>query len=428
MKKIVALLLSLLMLLGCAALAESAEKTAAVMTLSNIQLSDGSETHGLGDLVVSAILDAAGDPTFVLTADDGNEYLAALAAKLDGQGKASVTVEGVDATYTGDLTALLQQSGADASSISQLTSVLPELPTAMKELVPMLDAVVLPPFTGVTIPKLDVSALLAGFVTGEADGATTFTIPYEQFVALLDMVSEYAGMVGSQVPNIDQVTGLIDQLKSNGQGIAVNGAIQDDGTTQTVVFNVLPVQNGTTSETPVLALVLATAENSITLAAAQDVNSDPMITLAVTSDPSVPRLDVALDAMGSAMAFRMYPSDGLQVVELAANAGDDVSVLFTYGAKDGVDVLDLTANASVGSFQLTFNTVKGDDGLRSGTVELNAGGVSATADIDMYLDTASPVEIEWPATEKDLSELDDSVMQTAVAPLIEYINGLEAAA
>lgn len=428
MKKIVALLLSLLMLLGCAALAESAEETAAVMTLSNIQLSDGNETHGLGDLVVSAILDAAGDPTFALTADDGNEYLAALAAKITTDGKLAVTVEGVDATYTGDIATLAQQSGAVASSISQFTSALPELPAAMKQLVPMLDQVVLPPFSGVTIPKLDVSALLAGFVTGEADGVTSFTIPYEQFVALMDMVSEYAGMLGGQVPNIEMVTGLIDQMKSNGQGFAVDGVIQDDGATQTVVFNVLPVQNGTTYETPVFALVLATAENSLTLAAAQDLDSDPMITLALTSDPSAPRLDVTLDAMGSTMAFRMYPSDGLQVVELSANAGDDVSVLFTYGAKDGVDVLDLAANASTGSFQLTFNTVKGDDGLRSGTVELNAGGVSATADVDMYLDTASPVEIEWPATEKDLSELDNSVMQTAIAPLIEYINGLEAAA
>ena len=59
---------------------------------------------------------------------------------------------------------------------------------------------------------------------------------------------------------------------------------------------------------------------------------------------------------------------------------------------------------------------------------LTASGMTITADVDMYLDTEAPVEITWPETEKDLSELDNSVLQTAIAPLTEYIGNLQAAA
>ena len=427
MKKIVALLLSLLLMLGCAALAESAEKAAAVMSLYNIEVSTGSESQSLGNLAVTLILDATDEPTLVLTAENDTEYLAAGAAKITTDGKLSITLEGVDATYTGDIAELAEQSGTDANTIAQFKEALPELPTAMKQLVPMLDELVLPPFSGVTIPKLDVSALLSGFVTGESDGVTSFTIPYDQFVALMDMVSEYAGMMGSQIPYVDQLTSLIDQLKTNGQGIAVDGAIQDDGTTQTVVFNVLPVDGGTTSETPVFALVVATAENSFTLAAAQDVNSDPMISLAVVSDPSTPRLDVALDAMGSGMTYSMYPNGALQVVELSGNAGSEFAAKFSYGNENNVDVLDFNLGADGNDVQMTFNTAKEDD-MRTGSVVFSAGGVTVTADVEMFLDATSPVGITWPETVKDLTELDNSVLQTAIEPLTEYINSLNAAA
>ena len=428
MKKIFALLLSLALMLSCAAMAEGAEKTAAVMELSNIEVSDGSQTQNLGDLAVSAILDAASDPTFVLTADDGTDYLAALAAKITTDGKLAVMVSGVDATYTGDIAALAQQSGTDASTIAQFTEALPQLPAVMKDLIPVLDSLVLPPFSGVAIPKLDVSALLAGFVTGESNGVTTFTIPSEQFTALLDMAEQYAGMLGSQVPNIDQVTALISQLKSSGISIAVDGTIQDDGATQVVTFNVLPVQGGTVGDTALFVLTLTTAENQLNLGAGQSAESGAMITLNVTSDPSTPRLDAELNAMGYGMAFRMYPSDGLQVVELTANAGDNVSMQFIYGVADGKDYLELNASASVGSFSLVFNTAKGADGVRSGVMQVETNGMQITADVAMYLADESPVGLEWPTTEKDLSELDDSVMETAMAPLTEYINSLQPAA
>ena len=429
MKKLTAILLALLLLLTSAALAEATAATAANMAFENVVVEVNGESAAVEGLVLTVGLDATGDPTMLLAVENGTELLSLAAAKVV-DGKLMITLTGADATYTADAATL---GGAQAEqALSQFAN--------LRDAIPQFDQLVLPPFPGVNIPKLDTTAMLRAYATGTEGDTTTFAISYEQVMGWLDMVKMYADLFGSQLasipnmPSLDQITGMIDQLKESQTGIAIDGTIADQGDAQVTTFNILPVEGGVTAEEPAMALTFTTAENSDTLVLGDPSGSATLASLELESDPATPSLELAMDLMGMAnFDIALFPEDGLQKLAVTAQASEqELDMDLAYGESDGRDLVNLGFSATGASLSLQFDTAKDESGVRTGTVKLDALNrdqtVTMSGDVTMWLDTAAPVEIEWPANELPLSELTSETAQAALAPVMEYLQTLEPAA
>lgn len=426
MKKLVAILLAALMLLAPVALAEN---TAAILTLTDIVATNGGESVPLTGLCITAAIDAENDPTFILTADDGTDYLAAAAMRIDAKGQMDITLENLDATYTADIMSLASQQGIDSSVAGMASQSYEELPELMRTLVPAMDELVLPAFSGVTIPKMDLSELLSGFITGESNGVSEFTIHYGQFVSLLDMVKQYASLAGSQIPNLDEVLSAIDEMKANGQGFMVRGTIEDNGRRQNVTASLIPVDNFVEMDSAVLKLSVSSEENTIVAIGMPEGQSGvPMFILNLLSDPAKPSLTAEMSIGEASISFRLFPEDGLQKMtfDVSSDGEDAFKVAFGYGNTNGRDLLNFEAFGGGSALSLNFDTAMGADGVRTGTVSFTADDVVITGNIAMQLSEEAPVEIAWPENRVSIEELDGEAMNEAMAPLMAYFENLEA--
>ena len=201
MKKIVALLLSVLMLLSMAAIAEeAADDTALITCISNIAMEntvDGqTQTINLDGFEAYLSLDTADGLAVVAQAFNGDDPLMLAVAKLvDTQ--VMVNIDGMDKTYVAEAA---QFQGVDTAELSSNLHGL--LPTLLQAKLPMVNIG--------SIPKADLTGLATMFGGQTSGNTTTFSIPAEMINMLIDQVVEAAKTSGSAIPGLDKVLPLIE--------------------------------------------------------------------------------------------------------------------------------------------------------------------------------------------------------------------------
>ena len=393
MKKILAIALVLMLLCLPMAMAEENGKTAAVLGLSNINVMG----QNLGELEVWMGLYANDLPTLLVSAMVGEEVLASGVGQLDGT-TVKFMFDGEDKAY-----------GQEVPQLSQYADQM----GSFKEIIPALDELVLPLIPGIAIPKLDVASLLSGI---SSDGKS-FTISTEMVDSLLDMASLYGDQLSAQVPQAKQLLDMLPQLKGM---LSLSGTVADEGDAQVTRVNLL-VQGSEAA-----TLVFSTKENDIRLGL--EASGTEQVALNLVSNPDANRYDLTLGAMGQDLgSMSLYQEDGMEkfVFDLSGT-GESVGFGFDYGTVDGVDIVKMALSAGQsGSFTLNLNTAKNEEGERTGTLSFEGNGMEISADVVMYLDDDDAGEITWPDSLLPLNEIDPS---NALAPVAEYINGLEAAA
>ena len=189
MKKLIALLISALMILSMTAIAETAEDTALIARISNIALdinANGEEQAvNLDGFEAYLSLDTADGVSLIGQAFNGDDPLALAVLKV-ADGQVQVVIGGVDKTYVIDVE---QLKGADLNSMGQ--EMRAALPGLVNMQIPMIPAI--------SLPKLSISPILGMFGTQEADGSVSFSVPSEMVDTLLDQVLDIAkGSMTSQ--------------------------------------------------------------------------------------------------------------------------------------------------------------------------------------------------------------------------------------
>ena len=328
MKKILAIMLALMLLLASAALAE----TATVVSVSNpvLSITSDGETQNIdlaGFEIEAAIGNAGEVPTIqAVVTKDGEKLLDAVMQVLGS--RVVVDVEGMSRPIAAEIPA----GETAGESIGQLFAALPELSNFR-----------LPAFTGVTIPKLDLMSL-GQMIGAGADGS--FEVPYEMVNAVLSQLSQFKDAIPDSAKQYtDMIFDLIDQLQATNSGIALKGQITDDGATSALTIDVLPVSQGVTADEAAVILGVSSAENQFNITV--DFNQDGQIMnlgeFALTSVPADATLSFELDVMSGSLnlAGSLYPDNGAQVVAFELNImGQKANLSLTYGGEGDTEFAD----------------------------------------------------------------------------------------
>ena len=414
MKRILAITLTLFMLLGMTAIAEEAAGTAAIMTIDNITLETQGQKIALDGLVAHLALDVIdGAPSLVGMVDGSDEPLLTAIAQLR-DGKMLATIDGLGYAIGEDIPATAAQQ------LGQLTEQMPQI-------IAGLDEAKLPPIPGIPIPKVDMSALLTSFSTGDG----TFEIPYTVLSALLSQVSSLGRTIGSSIPNSEAVFGLIDQLVQSGLSVTSRGTIDDDGATQTVSGDIYLVQGDTEGDAPVASLTLASSENNFVITVSVDMGGGaaPVATISLISDPQAAELHLLADVGGMVnLGFDIYSEDGLQKVAMAlSGSGEQVDLEFGYGVQEGDDVVTLSGAVNDGTaFGFSTVTAVGSDGVRTGTMSVyatqNGEQYFFAGDLTMY--TGADIGLAgytMPTEIRDPNSVDNEAVNALLQPVADYI-------
>mgnify|MGYP007101858245 CR=1 FL=1 len=440
MKKLLALTLALMLLLTSAAFAENA----AVLLLSNMQVSVGADgQEQVLDLTdaIAAIAAGAPDgvPTIDVELDNGDAVLLGGVMQIVDN-KVVMSLDGM--------------SRAIAAAIpTESLAGLGEDPMAgLGELFANLDQfsdVKMPVFTGVNIPKIDLMGLaeflpMLGLETQTDGQATTFSIPWELLKQVLSMIPSMVPAEASD--QLAPLTSAIDQLVASDEGFALEGRIADDGATAELLLDLYPVSGDQTADAAVGGLYFASADNadSLQLLIYQDGQSIALGEISLASDPEAATLAFSVDLMGEVtFTISLYPDEvnaGCQVVELEVNAGGEtVAASVNYGTVDTMEFVDFALDAAgQAAVSLHIDETPQDDGTKAGSLLLyvqsgpDGQEVAFSADLvetygdyefrtientaDAY-DAESMTEAENQAFGEDLNN--------ALAPLYEYIGSLE---
>ena len=434
MKKLLALVLALMLVMASAAFAE----TANVATFDNIALlisdANGNYTIDLSDLSATLAAGMPGEtPTIQLdVANAGESLLGAVIQFVDG--RMLVGIDGVSRPVAAAMNAEGAVNAADAQE-------------GLNTLFANLDAISdlkLPAFTGVTIPKFDlmaVAALLGAQAETDANGAqsASFSLPYE-------MVQQLLSMVDSLVPAEAQaqaapVLDLIHQMQASNSGFALEGRVADDGATAELLVDVYLVDGGVTADTAVGGLYIASAENNASLDVLiyQDGQSITLGTIALTSDPAAATLDFSIDAMGElSLTVSLYPQDGAQVAAMALNVeGEVINASLTYGDKDENEFVEFALEIPGEDVSASVYVEEAPDGnggkagamnvnvaAQGETINLTADVAETKADVDFRaienIDNAYDVN---GMSDADSAEL-DAELQNVLAGLMDYLENL----
>ena len=416
MKKLLALLVALLMLLGTAALAE---QEAAIMTLDHVVVEAAGQRTDVQDLSGSLVFQNVNNlPAVALLIDGGDQPLVTAVGQLTSK-QFSLAFHGMDHGYTVDI---------PAQQAAQLAQVGDEgLAMLAPALVPMLNEVALPPLAGMDIPMLDMNCVLSGFITGPG----SFEIPYEQVSALLDQILQLAKAQGKNIAQLDQALGMLEELKNSGTGIAIRGTIDDGGAAQKVVANVHLVENGKTADSAIVRLTLNTRQNDSSLAVAYVQSGVPInvATATLTADPAASRVDFDLSVIaGMGMKFAMYRDGDMNRFAFSFNAaGQGGNIEFAYGQQAGNDIVSFNGQAGGATVSFLISTVMGADGVRTGELVFSVDQESVHSGFsgDLTLYTGDAVDLSgfaMPADLRSFDQLDDNVMSQAFAPVAEYLS------
>ena len=200
MKRVIAAILALVLLLSAGALAE---KNAAVMTLDNVCLQDKTHTVKVRDYAVSLVLENINDlPSLALLIDGAGEPLATAIAQLSSE-QMVFAVDGMDYGYKAQIPA------AQAAQLAQLGDE--GLAALVPALVSVLDQAEMPTLTGMDVPKLDLTGALSPYITGTSNGVSEFEIPAAEFDKLLEQALQMAKSQGGNLSKLNQMPEMLER-------------------------------------------------------------------------------------------------------------------------------------------------------------------------------------------------------------------------
>ena len=416
MKKLFAILLAALLLLNIGAFAEGA----ATMTANNVRIETMGQTIEIPGLNCTLALDTINDlPSLALLIDgDGQSLFRAIGQMTTTQFQ--FAVDGMDHGYFEPL---------PADSLEQMAQVDPaQLAQAMPALIPGLNSLELPAFTGIDIPKLELDDMLSKYITTQNAGSYDFEIPHEEVNELLEMLVQAGRAQGTE--GIEEMAQMLQMMKNQGMGLTVRGHVVDDGSTLNASAGLFMVQNGTVSTYEIASLTVVSSLNSFQgdLSMAANGNTSNVMTVTLTSDPAAATLDFSMDVAGTmTITFNMFKEDGLQKAALRmSESSGSTDIVFAYGQQNGQDVVDLCIKSADMDFDLAVNTAMGADNVRTGTLTMTVNGSGTdmllTADIEMRTDGQIDVgDFTMPSDLRPFSEMNDSEFTAAFQPVSDYI-------
>lgn len=420
MKKLFAILLAALLLLNVGALAEG---RAATLTANNIRVeAEGQKIVIPGMDFILGLDNVNGLPSIALLIDDDGERVFTALGQLTSR-QFNLAVSGMNNGYY----ALLPAEAA--GTLAQVGDA--GLAMMLPQLLPGLDEIALPPFTGVEIPKVELGDMLSAYITNRNGDSYDFDIPYEEVYRLLDQVLRLAREQGTNVDQVDEALQAIEQLKAMHMGFALKGNVADDGSTLTATADVYLVQNGVTSPGEVATIILTSRQNDfrIDMTASENGATMDVLNVSLVSDPAAATLDLDMNiASEIRIAFDLFSEDGLQKAVLCIDGADPDSMRFEfdYGQQDGKDVVALSSDAQGGSFDLSINSVMGADNVRTGELNLATDYADTdlliTANIEMRTDGSLDVGgFTMPGDLRPFDQMDDNALIEAFNPVIERI-------
>ncbi|MBR0368874.1 MAG: hypothetical protein IJH86_10845 [Clostridia bacterium] len=424
MKKIIALLLSLVLLLSVAAFAEGEPDPALVCCLSNIVIettTNGETTAvNLEGLETYLSVDTSDGLALVAQAFNGDDSLLLAVAKVVGS-QMHFGIEGLDKTYVTDIPNL---QGLDTAGMGD--SLRPMLPALLSLELPMIDVG--------SLPKLDLVPIVS-MVGAQTEGdITTFSVPSQLIDSLLDQILEAVKGMDISVPGMEQAVAMLEQVRASGMSIALSGQVVNTADAQTTTLDIYPVTGGQTAEAALLTLTLTSAQDDLTLAVDMNTGEQAMnvANLQIQTEAATKSLVGTLDIAGM-MKFNLalFQEEGLQKAALTMESSMDSSFALTlaYGVDGGRNMLDLSfAAGEDAAFEVVTHSAAGSDGAIQGDMEVSAAsnGTSfrLTANFEKFLGSLDLGGYELPAEtapiEEISSEENSEALQTALAPAIEY--------
>ena len=413
------LVLALLALLGAPAMAED---NAAVLMLDNVRVQSGDQTVDVQDLAVSLVLENVGDlPALALLIDGAGEPLATAIAQLTTQ-QLIIEVDGMDYGYAAGL------PSAQAAQLAQVGQA--GLAQLIPALLPMLNEMTLPTFTGADIPRLDLTGVLSEYITMTGNGTSEFEIPAGVIDDLLDQALQLARAQGKNLSQLDTAIELLEGLKAEGKGIAIKGTIADDGSVQKIDGDILLI-NGKGKTSNVAGVSFISAMNSWRLAVSvrKGFLTLNVVTASLISRPAENRVDFGFSVFGGVdFSMALFTEDGLQKVTFVADGlGERARLEFDWGRQADGDLVSLAAQFSDVDLSMVLKTAVEADGARTGSFVwgLTNGDSAAglSADVTMY--TGEGIDLSGIAIPEDLRPIDQfdaDAVAAAFKPVSEYIS------
>ena len=419
MRKLFAVLLAMLMLLGTAALAE---QKAAVMVVDHMQLENMGQRVEVKDMGAYLALQNVGDlPAVALRIDGGGAPLFTAVGQLDTS-RFNFAVAGMDKGYTAEIPAE-QMAGLSALGKGGMAMLIPSL-------LPLLDQMALPGLSSVNIPKVDLSGVLAAYSTGNG----TFEIPVEQSARLLDQALEIARAQGKNLAQLDKATQMLEDLKKKGTGIAIRGTIEDRGATQKVVAGIHMAYNGKVDNGQTARITLESRQNSTEVALAVVKFGIPFTVANASLNANPARAQASFDLSvigGTYININAGVEGGMNKITFTGSVGSSYGTAeVAYGQQGGSDVLSFYCLIGGVDMSFVITTARGADGARTGDMVLNvADGLSdivVRGDLTLY--TGDAVDLggfAMPAALSPISDMtkaDTDAIGKAFAPVTDYVN------
>ena len=425
MKKLLALLLAALMLLGMTAVAETAgdQPSALICTIDNVNITttQNGETAEvpMQDFAVQFALDAAEDPTLAAGAFKGDESLAFAMAKLS-DGKALVSLYGLDETY-------------EAEIPEQYAEQIATLGPNLKMMLPLMLTGSMPMISIPSMGKIDLSALVGAFATDTTqDGDATsiaFEVPEAVVSALLDQIVQAAG--SAEGTPAASFVDMINGLKESGMAISLKGNLKDTPDEQTAEIGVYLSTEDAPAEAPAVVLSTDSVQDKLSLTLSMPSGEDmfDMANVVVTTDADANAMALNLDMMGMITAeLTIGQADDAQNIAVKFDAiGTSASFSTTYAtAEDG---------SSFANTSLVFGDTNIDlasQGTRTETTYTGTIGAKVTTQDNQFEFNADYYEElgtydsgnEMPAEIAPIEELDQGRANEAIKPLIDYFTSV----
>lgn len=359
MKKIAAVILALMLLTASAALAAPASVITITNPVATVTAGGQTETRPIEGLAVQLAAGAYEQiPTFQLDITGDDEKLAGAVAQIVGK-HLVIQVDGTSTAVYGDM-----GDTYDPSLNASVAQVLPML-------YQLFDLPV-PQFEGLEIPLVDLTQLVANYMSGEG----RFSLSADQVYDLLESMLALAEGNAQLSSQIAMIKMYLPMLRQSGMGIEIEGTVSCDGTVSNLSADIFVVQNSKRADGSITVTMNST-KNHFQV----DV---PMIetTFAMDYAPERTLLTVALAAMNEFdFNFRLFPQDGLTWAEFSGKAdGQAFSFSLGYGAQNGADVFCMNAEAD--DYILGMRADTNSNGQeRSGKLSVYAQNQDTTAEI-----------------------------------------------
>ncbi|MBO4299448.1 MAG: hypothetical protein J5998_11685 [Clostridia bacterium] len=442
MKKLLALVLALMLLMVSAAFAEEAN----IVEISNFTLTmEAGEEKYEADLSGLNARIAAGFsgelPTVQMDVDhDGEALMGAVMQFIDGS--VLLGIDGVSRPFAAETTSMTSMMPAGGYAGGDVQESMVELFQNLDQ----LSNVKLPAFSGVTIPKIDLLSALSSFgvspVTG-ADGVQSaqFSLSASQMKYIINIALK--SLPAETLSQVQAMTGgELDRILSGEIGLALSANITDDGKKAEMLVDFYPVQNSVAATSPAACLFFSSEENSDTLQL-QVYEEGARYTVGqidLVSDPAAATLTLSLNlAQEAEMSFMLYPDNGAQVAELRiAAGGETASFSVNYGEEGETEYFSLNINIPSQNMMLSLydETTPTGNGDKEGLLALSMSDGSSLFDL-----TADVLETKGDVAFRNVQNVENAIdarnmteeqaqsisgeMEKALSGLVSYLQGIE---